>query len=173
MQFFTKPIVYIDSSAQKKQIMKNNIIIRMENTLFNTKTIENHLPKAKDKESYINTSLPKCKANNNLLEINELLSRLKSNGKNINIKIVTCFHGNCVFKLLANNKISGVEVCSSIEQAFKDGIDSKTVVISTNDTDIQYATQNNVASISSIDDKDSILESIGIKQVKKRNRKAV
>lgn len=152
--------------------MKNNIIIRLENTMFNTKNIDNHLPKAKDKESYINTSLPKCKANNNLLEINELLLRLKSIGKSISIKIVTSFRGNCVFRLLESNKISGVVVCSSIEQAFKNEINSKTVVISTNDNDIQYATQNDVAIISNIDDKNSILESIGIKQVKKRVRKA-
>lgn len=151
--------------------MKNNIIIRLENTMFNTKNIDNHLPKAKDKESYINTSLPKCKANNNLLEINELLLRLKSIGKSISIKIVTSFRGNCVFRLLENNKIFGVEVCSSIEQALKNEINSKTVVISTNDNDIQYATQKDVAIISNIDDKISLLESIGIKQVKKRDRK--
>lgn len=152
--------------------MKNNIIFRLEKTMFNTKNIENHLPKAKDKESYVNTSLPKCKVNNNLLEINELLSKMRLIGKNINIKIVTSFRGNCVFKLLENNKVSSVEVCSSIEQALKNEINSNTIVISTNDNDIQYATQNDVAIISNIDDKISLLESIGIKQVKKRNRKA-
>ena len=93
--------------------MKNNIIIRLENTMFNTKNIENHLPKAKDKNDYVNTSLPKCKINHNLLEINELLSKMKSIGKNVNITIVTSFRGNCVFKLLENNKIFGVEVCSN------------------------------------------------------------
>lgn len=152
--------------------MKNNIIIRLENTMFNTKNIENHLSKAKDKESYVNTSLPKCKVNNNLLEINELLSKIRLIGKIINVKIVTSFRGNCVFNLLENNKISGVEVCSSIEQAFKNEINSKTLVISTNDNDIQYATQNDVAIATNIDDKNSILESIGIKQLKKRDRKA-
>ena len=29
--------------------MKNNIVIRLENTLFNTNNINKHLPKAKDK----------------------------------------------------------------------------------------------------------------------------
>ena len=152
--------------------MKNNIIIRLENTMFNTKNIENHLPKAKDKNDYVNTSLPKCKINHNLLEINELLSKMKSIGKNVNITIVTSFRGNCVFKLLENNKIFGVEVCSSIEQAINNEINSKTLVISTNDNDIQFATQNDVAIATNIDDKNSILESIGIKQVKKRDRKA-
>ena len=152
--------------------MKNNIIIRLENTMFNTKNIENHLPKAKDKNDYVNTSLPKCKVNHNLLEINELLSKMKSIGKNVNVKIVTSFRGNCVFKLLENNKIFSVEVCSSIEQAINNEINSKTLVISTNDNDIQFATQNDVAIATNIDDKNSILESIGIKQLKKRDRKA-
>ena len=72
--------------------MKNNIIIRIENTMFNTKNIENHLPKAKDKNDYVNTSLPKCKVNNNLLEINELLS-----------KIADFFNGGCSYILKKRN----------------------------------------------------------------------
>lgn len=32
--------------------MKNNIVIRLENTLFNTNNINKHLPKAKDKANY-------------------------------------------------------------------------------------------------------------------------
>ena len=55
--------------------MKNNIIIRLENTMFNTKNIENHLPKAKEKNDNVKTSLPKCKINHNKLEISKLLSK--------------------------------------------------------------------------------------------------
>ena len=32
--------------------MKNNIVSRLENTLFNTNNINKHLPKAKDKANY-------------------------------------------------------------------------------------------------------------------------
>lgn len=152
--------------------MKNNIIIRLENTMFNTKNIENHLPKAIDKESYVNTSLPKCKANNNLLEINELLSRIKAMGKNVNVKIVTGFRGNCVYRLLERNGVLGVRVQSTIEQAMGGCEKESIVVISTSEHDKEVAMQNGVAIVSSIDNKDLILESIGLKKTKKSSQEA-
>ena len=152
--------------------MKNNIIIRLENTMFNTKNIENHLPKAIDKESYVNTSLPKCKANNNLLEINELLSRIKAMGKNVNVKIVTGFRGNCVYRLLERNGVLGVRVQSTIEQAMGGSEKESIVVISTSEKDKEVAMQNGVAIVSSIDNKDLILESIGLKKTKKSSQEA-
>ena len=152
--------------------MKHNIIIRLENTMFNTKNIENHLPKAIDKESYVNTSLPKCKANNNLLEINELLSRIKAMGKNVNVKIVTGFRGNCVYRLLERNGVLGVRVQSTIEQAMGGSEKESIVVISTSEKDKEVAKQNGVAIVSSIDNKDLILESIGLKKTKKSSQEA-
>jgi hypothetical protein len=152
--------------------MKNNIIIRLENTMFNTKNIENHLPKAIDKQSYINTSLPKCKANNNLLEINELLSKIKAMGKNVNVKIVTGFRGNCVYRLLERNGVLGVRVQSTIEQAMGGSEKESIVVISTSEKDKEVAMQNGVAIVSSIDNKDLILESIGLKKTKKSSQEA-
>jgi hypothetical protein len=152
--------------------MKNNIIIRLENTMFNTKNIENHLPKAIDKQSYINTSLPKCKANNNLLEINELLLRVKAMGKNVNVKIVTGFRGNCVYRLLERNGVLGVRVQSTIEQAMGGSEKESIVVISSSEHDKEVAMQNGVAIVSSIDNKDLILESIGLKKTKKSSQEA-
>ena len=44
----------IGNATKTLKHMKNTIIIRLENTMFNTKHVTNHLQKAKDKNEYVN-----------------------------------------------------------------------------------------------------------------------
>ena len=121
--------------------MKNNIVIRLENTLFNTNNINKHLPKAKDKANYVKTSLHKCKFNDGFGDIIVFLKHMCSI-KDIKINLVTSFKREYVYKLLEINDLYFVDLCSTIESAI--GNDKSTVVISASENDLQYAMQNNV-----------------------------
>ena len=125
--------------------MKNTIIIRLENTMFNTKHITNHLQKAKDKNEYVNTSLPKCKMNSDMIEIIDFISKVRSMGKKIQVRIITQFKSDVVWKLLNNNNLTWCQICNSIEIASKDQDKSSMVLYSTNEYDKQYAMQNEIA----------------------------
>ena len=124
--------------------MKQNIIIRLENTLFNTNNINNHLPKAKDKKQYINNSLPKCKLNNEVIEIIDFINKVKSI-KAINVIVVSQFERDVVWKLLKNNNLAWVQLKKSIEIACKNVDNESSVLISTNEQDLQCAMQNDIA----------------------------
>jgi len=125
--------------------MKNTIIIRLENTMFNTKHVTNHLQKAKDKNEYVNTSLPKCKMNSDMIEIIDFISKVRSMGKKIQVRIITQFKSDVVWKLLNNNNLTWCQICNSIEIASKDQDKSSMVLYSTNEYDKQYAMQNEIA----------------------------
>lgn len=125
--------------------MKNTIIIRLENTMFNTKHITNHLQKAKDKNEYVNSSLPKCKMNSDMIEIIDFISKVRSMGKKIQVRIITQFKSDVVWKLLNNNNLTWCQICNSIEIASKDQDKSTMIVYSTNEYDKQYAMQNEIA----------------------------
>ena len=125
--------------------MKNTIIIRLENTMFNTKPITNHLQKAKDKNEYVNSSLPKCKMNSDMIEIIDFISKVRSMGKKIQVRIITQFKSDVVWKLLNNNNLTWCQICNSIEIASKDQDKSTMIVYSTNEYDKQYAMQNEIA----------------------------
>ena len=125
--------------------MKNTIIIRLENTMFNTKHVTNHLQKAKDKNEYVNTSLPKCKMNSDMIEIIDFISKVRSMGKKIQVRIITQFKSDVVCKLLKNNNLTWCQICNSIEIASKDQDKSSMVLYSTNEYDKQYAMQNEIA----------------------------
>ena len=125
--------------------MKNTIIIRLENTMFNTKHITSHLQKAKNKNEYVNTSLPKCKMNSDMIEIIDFISKVRSMGKKIQVKIITQFKSDVVWKLLNNNNLTWCQICNSIEIASKDQDKSSMVLYSTNEYDKQYAMQNEIA----------------------------
>jgi len=125
--------------------MKNTIIIRLENTMFNTKHVTSHLQKAKDKNGYVNTSLPKCKMNSDMIEIIDFISKVRSMGKKIQVKIITQFKSDVVWKLLNNNNLTWCQICNSIEIASKDQDKSSMVLYSTNEYDKQYAMQNEIA----------------------------
>lgn len=125
--------------------MKNTIIIRLENTMFNTKHITSHLQKAKDKNEYVNTSLPKCKMNSDMIEIIDFISKVRSMGKKILVRIITQFKSDVVWKLLNNNNLTWCQICNSIEIASKDQDKSSMVLYSTNEYDKQYAMQNEIA----------------------------
>ena len=125
--------------------MKNTIIIRLENTMFNTKHITNHLQKAKDKNEYVNSSLPKCKMNSDMIEIIDFISKVRSMGKKIQVRIITQFKSDVVWKLLNNNNFTWCQICNSIEIASKDQDKSTMIVYSTNEYDKQYAMQNEIA----------------------------
>ena len=125
--------------------MKNTIIIRLENTMFNTKHVTNHLQKAKDKNEYVITSLPKCKMNSDMIEIIDFISKVKSMDKKIQVKIITQFKSDVVWKLLNNNNLIWCQICNSIEIASKDQDKSSMVLYSSNEYDKQYAMQNEIA----------------------------
>ena len=124
--------------------MKQNIIIRLENTLFNTNNINNHLPKAKDKKQYINNSLPKCKLNIDVIEIIDFINKVKSI-KAINMIVVSQFERDVVWKLLRNNNLAWVQLKKSIEIACKNVDNESSVLISTNEQDLQCAMQYEIA----------------------------
>ena len=135
----------IGNATKTLKHMKNTIIIRLENTMFNTKHITSHLQKAKDKNEYVNTSLPKCKMNSDMIDIIDFISKVKSMGKKIQVKIITQFKSDVVWKLLRNNNLTWCQICNSIENASKDQEKSTMIVYSTNEYDKQYAIQNEIA----------------------------
>ena len=146
--------------------MKNNIIIRLENTLFNTNNINNHLSKAKDKNQYIKNSLPKCKLNNDIVEVIDFINKVKSI-KTVNVIVVSQFTSDVVWKLLRNNNLAWVQLKSSIENVCK-GVDkSTTVLISTNDNDLQCATQYEIACTNEIS-----INAIGVRKATPAHSKA-
>ena len=125
--------------------MKNTIIIRLENTMFNTNHVTNHLQKAKNKSEYVNTSLPKCKMKSDMIEIIDFISKVKAMGKNVQVKIISHFKSDIVWKLLKNNNLTWCQICSSIENASNGQDKSSMLLYSTNDNDKQYAMQNEIA----------------------------
>jgi len=135
----------IGNATKTLKHMKNTIIIRLENTMFNTKHITSHLQKAKDKNEYVNTSLPKCKMNSDMIEIIDFISKVKSMGKKIQVKIITQFKSDVVWKLLRNNNLTWIQICNSIESACKGEDKSTMIVYSINEYDKQYAMQNEIA----------------------------
>ena len=135
----------IGNATKTLKHMKNTIIIRLENTMFNTKHITSHLQKAKNKNEYVNTSLPKCKMNSDMIEIIDFISKVRSMGKKIQVRIITQFKSDVVWKLLNNNNLTWCQICNSIEIASKDQDKSSMVLYSTNEYDKQYAMQNEIA----------------------------
>lgn len=135
----------IGNATKTLKHMKNTIIIRLENTMFNTKHITSHLQKAKDKNEYVNTSLPKCKMNSDMIEIIDFISKVRSMGKKIQVRIITQFKSDVVWKLLNNNNLTWCQICNSIEIASKDQDKSSMVLYSINEYDKQYAMQNEIA----------------------------
>lgn len=149
--------------------MKNNIVIRLENTLFNTNSINRHLPKAKNKSSYIKTCLQKCKFNDGFGEIIVFLKHMCSI-KHIKVNLVTSFKREYVYKLLEINGLHFVDLCSTIESAI--GNDKSTIVISSNDNDLQYAMQNGVDCIKYPAGTNDIFAAIGVRKATKPLDKA-
>ncbi|MBP5301676.1 MAG: hypothetical protein J6Y88_00325 [Bacteroidales bacterium] len=125
--------------------MKNIIIIRLENTMFNTSHISRHLQKAKDRNGYLNTSFPKCKMNGDMVEVIDFISMARALGKDIQVRIVTRFRREVVWRLLRNNSLTWCQVCDSIETAAKGEDKSGMVLFSTDESDRLYAMQNEIA----------------------------
>lgn len=146
--------------------MKNNIIIRLENTLFNTNNINNHLSKAKDKNQYINNNLPKCKLNNDMIEMIDFINKVKSI-KTVNVIVVSQFTSEIVWKLLRNNNLAWVQLKSSIENVCKSVDKSTTVLISTNENDLQCAMQYEIACTNEIS-----INAIGVRKATLAHSKA-
>ena len=146
--------------------MKNDIIIRLENTLFNTFNINNHLSKAKDKNQYINNNLPKCKLNNDMIEMIDFINKVKSI-KTVNVIVVSQFTSEIVWKLLRNNNLAWVQLKSSIENVCKSVDKSTTVLISTNENDLQCAMQYEIACTNEIS-----INAIGVRKATLAHSKA-
>ena len=146
--------------------MKNNIIIRLENTLFNTFNINNHISKAKDKNQYINNNLPKCKLNNDMIEMIDFINKVKSI-KTVNVIVVSQFTSEMVWKLLRNNNLAWVQLKSSIENVCKSVDKSTTVLISTNENDLQCAMQYEIACTNEIS-----INAIGVRKATPAHSKA-
>ena len=146
--------------------MKNNIIIRLENTLFNTFNINNHISKAKDKNQYINNNLPKCKLNNDMIEMIDFINKVKSI-KTVNVIVVSQFTSEIVWKLLRNNNLAWVQLKSSIENVCKSVDKSTTVLISTNENDLQCAMQYEIACTNEIS-----INAIGVRKATPAHSKA-
>lgn len=161
---FCAPVSYSATKTQNK--MKNNIIIRLENTLFNTFNINNHLSKAKDKNQYINNNLPKCKLNNDMIEMIDFINKVKSI-KTVNVIVVSQFTSEIVWKLLRNNNLAWVQLKSSIENVCKSVDKSTTVLISTNENDLQCAMQYEIACTNEIS-----INAIGVRKATLAHSKA-
>ncbi len=161
---FCAPVSYSATKTQNK--MKNNIIIRLENTLFNTNNINNHLSKAKDKNQYINNNLPKCKLNNDMIEMIDFINKVKSI-KTVNVIVVSQFTSEIVWKLLRNNNLAWVQLKSSIENVCKSVDKSTTVLISTNENDLQCAMQYEIACTNEIS-----INAIGVRKATLAHSKA-
>ena len=161
---FCAPVSYSATKTQNK--MKNNIIIRLENTLFNTFNINNHLSKAKDKNQYINNNLPKCKLNNDMIEMIDFINKVKSI-KTVNVIVVSQFTSEIVWKLLRNNNLAWVQLKSSIENVCKSVDKSTTVLISTNENDLQCAMQYEIACTNEIS-----INAIGVRKATPAHSKA-
>ena len=154
------------SATKTQNNMKNNIIIRLENTLFNTFNINNHLSKAKDKNQYINNNLPKCKLNNDMIEMIDFINKVKSI-KTVNVIVVSQFTSEIVWKLLRNNNLAWVQLKSSIENVCKSVDKSTTVLISTNENDLQCAMQYEIACTNEIS-----INAIGVRKATLAHSKA-
>ncbi len=154
------------SATKTQNNMKNNIIIRLENTLFNTFNINNHLSKAKDKNQYINNNLPKCKLNNDMIEMIDFINKVKSI-KTVNVIVVSQFTSDIVWKLLRNNNLAWVQLKSSIENVCKCVDKSTTVLISTNENDLQCAMQYEIACTNEIS-----INAIGVRKATPAHSKA-
>lgn len=161
---FCAPVSYSATKTQNK--MKNNIIIRLENTLFNTFNINNHLSKAKDKNQYINNNLPKCKLNNDMIEMIDFINKVKSI-KTVNVIVVSQFTSEIVWKLLRNNNLAWAQLKSSIENVCKSVDKSTTVLISTNENDLQCAMQYEIACTNEIS-----INAIGVRKATLAHSKA-
>lgn len=161
---FCAPVSYSATKTQNK--MKNNIIIRLENTLFNTFNFNNHLSKAKDKNQYINNNLPKCKLNNDMIEMIDFINKVKSI-KTVNVIVVSQFTSEIVWKLLRNNNLAWVQLKSSIENVCKSVDKSTTVLISTNENDLQCAMQYEIACTNEIS-----INAIGVRKATLAHSKA-
>ena len=161
---FCAPVSYSATKTQNK--MKNDIIIRLENTLFNTFNINNHLSKAKDKNQYINNNLPKCKLNNDMIEMIDFINKVKSI-KTVNVIVVSHFTSEIVWKLLRNNNLAWVQLKSSIENVCKSVDKSTTVLISTNENDLQCAMQYEIACTNEIS-----INAIGVRKATPAHSKA-
>ena len=149
--------------------MKNNIVIRLENTLFNTNCINKHLPKAKNKSSYIKTSLQKCKFNDGFDDISVFLKHMCLI-RHIKVSIVTSFKHDYVYKSLEISDLNFVGLHSTIESAI--GNDKSTIVISSNDGDLQYALQNGVDCIKYPAGTNEIYAAIGVRKAPQPRNKA-
>ena len=154
------------SATKTQNNMKNNIIIRLENTLFNTNNINNHLSKAKDKNQYINNNLPKCKLNNDMIEMIDFINKVKSI-KTVNVIVVSQFTSDIVWKLLRNNNLAWVQLKSSIENVCKSVDKSTTVLISTNENDLHCAMQYEIACTNEIS-----INAIGVRKATPAHSKA-
>jgi len=154
------------SATKTQNNMKNNIIIRLENTLFNTFNINNHISKAKDKNQYINNNLPKCKLNNDMIEMIDFINKVKSI-KTVNVIVVSQFTSEIVWKLLRNNNLAWVQLKSSIENVCKSVDKSTTVLISTNENDLQCAMQYEIACTNEIS-----INAIGVRKATLAHSKA-
>ena len=154
------------SATKTQNNMKNNIIIRLENTLFNTNNINNHLSKAKDKNQYINNNLPKCKLNNDMIEMIDFINKVKTI-KTVNVIVVSQFTSEIVWKLLRNNNLAWVQLKSSIENVCKCVDKSTTVLISTNENDLQCAMQYEIACTNEIS-----INAIGVRKATPAHSKA-
>ena len=142
--------------------MKNNVIIRLENTLFNTVNVSKHIAKAKDKSNYINTCLPKCKMNQDFVQLVDFVRKARSIGKTINVSVITNFSRDIVWKLLSVNNLTFVQLFSSIERAINENDTANTVVFTTDENDIMVATQNGVATCNPVNE--SVFGAIGVKK---------
>ena len=80
-----------------------------------------------------------------MIEIIDFISKVRSMGKKIQVRIITQFKSDVVWKLLNNNNLTWCQICNSIEIASKDQDKSTMIVYSTNEYDKQYAMQNEIA----------------------------
>lgn len=146
--------------------MKQNVIIRIENAMFNFNCINKHIAITKDKTKLLNASVPKRKLNKQFVAIIDMLKQMHSMNK-LNVCFVTNYKFEYVYKLLSNNNLNYVKLYSTIENAIANNNDNS-IVISANDNDLQCAIQNNVDCIKFPATTRKILQSIGIKRIKQK-----
>ena len=143
--------------------MRNSIIIRLENTLFNTSNISSHLPAAKDRERYLAAALPKCRINPAFVEPLALLGPLWSIGKPVSVSIVTGFLGEVLWKLLSANGLAGARIFQSAERAIGEA-GGNSVLISTDPGNLKAAEMAGVPASVDISSQEAVLGALGVRK---------
>ena len=149
------------------QHMKN-IIIRVENTLFDTARISRHLPVAKHRDEYLHSSLPKCSVNGGFTALLGLVAALRAKGRPVSLTLVTGFRGEALWRLLSANGLAWVRIAPSVARAADGGDPARTVLLSASPEDAAEAESLGIQAVTDTRDADAVLAAAGVRRAPSR-----